>query len=58
MILADENIDHRIISELRRNNLDVYSIYEKNRGVSDYEIIELSKNTPYIILTEDKDFGE
>jgi predicted nuclease of predicted toxin-antitoxin system len=58
MILADENVDFRLIHSLRNAGFDVISIYETNRGISDKEIIEISKNTPYIILTEDKDFGE
>jgi predicted nuclease of predicted toxin-antitoxin system len=58
MILADENVDFRLIHALRNAGFDVISIYETYRGISDKEIIEISKNTHYIILTEDKDFGE
>ena len=58
MILADENIDHSLIEAIRAAGLDVYSIYESNRGVRDESIIEFSRNPPRIILTEDKDFGE
>lgn len=53
MILADENV-----SILRSKNISVSSIKENHRGVSDEEVIRLSKNPPRIILTEDKDFGE
>lgn len=58
MILADENIDHSLISDIRNAGFSVYSIYESNRGASDESIIEFSRNPPRIILTEDKDFGE
>lgn len=58
MIIADENIDHRIIASIRKIGIDVYSIYENSRGFRDEEIISFSKNPPKIILTEDKDFGE
>lgn len=58
MILADENIDHGIIAALRAAGYVVDSIYESHRSVSDTAIIELSRNPPRIILTEDKDFGE
>ena len=58
MILADENIPSNIIDALRVKDIEVYSVYENTRGISDREIIELSKNPPCIILTEDKDFGE
>jgi len=58
MILADENIDHGIIKRIRKAGFEVHSIYELMRGTSDESIIELSRNPPRIILTEDKDFGE
>jgi predicted nuclease of predicted toxin-antitoxin system len=58
VILADENIDKVLIDHLRLNGFEVISIFEQYRGVSDERIIEISKNPPRIILTEDKDFGE
>ncbi len=58
MILADENIDHRLIAELRAAGHAIVSVYESHRGLSDEAIIALSRNPPRIILTEDKDFGE
>ncbi|MEI7584075.1 DUF5615 family PIN-like protein [Runella sp.] len=58
MILADENIDHSLIEAIRAIGLEVYSVYESNRGIRDESIIEFSRNPPRIILTEDKDFGE
>lgn len=58
MILADENIDHRLIKEIRKAGFEVFSVYEMIRGTSDESIIELSRNPSRIILTEDKDFGE
>ncbi len=58
MILADENIEHYIISELRKAGIEVYSIYEQNRGITDKQIVEISRNPPRIILTEDKDFAD
>lgn len=58
MILADENIDTHFVSILRLNNIEVSHIKEDNVGVSDEEVIQLSKKPARIILTEDKDFGE
>jgi hypothetical protein len=43
MILADENIDHSIILDLRNAGIEVYSIYESQRGLSDAVIITISK---------------
>ena len=58
MILADENIDHSLIATIMALGIEVYSIYEQQRGILDDSIIELSRNPPSIILTEDKGFGE
>ena len=58
MILADENVYRSIIMALRESGMDVYSVYENQRGLTDCEIIGLSLNPPRIILTEDKDFGD
>jgi predicted nuclease of predicted toxin-antitoxin system len=58
MILADENIDAHLVSALRLKNIEVSFIKEDHQGVSDQEVIRLSKDPPRIILTEDKDFGE
>ncbi|MCD4664033.1 MAG: DUF5615 family PIN-like protein [Bacteroidales bacterium] len=58
MIIADENIDKRIINELRNEHFEVYSIFERNRGLKDEDIIQIAKELQYFILTEDKDFGE
>lgn len=55
MILVDENIDDQIT---RAIGIEVYSISEKHSGINDEQIVELSKEPPRIILTEDKDFGE
>jgi predicted nuclease of predicted toxin-antitoxin system len=56
--MADENIDHCLIDAIRELGIDVYSINELNGGIRDEQVIELSRNPPRIILTEDKDFGE
>jgi predicted nuclease of predicted toxin-antitoxin system len=58
MIIADENIDHSLIEAIREAGFDVYAIYEHQRGIADESIIDLSRNPPRLILTEDKDFGE
>jgi predicted nuclease of predicted toxin-antitoxin system len=57
MILADENIFRELIEALRQNGYEVFSIFEKHRGISDISISKLSLEPPLIILTEDKDFG-
>ena len=51
MILADENIDHSLIVSIRELGIEVFSVYELQRGTSDISIIEHSKNPPRIIST-------
>jgi predicted nuclease of predicted toxin-antitoxin system len=58
MILADENIPFEITKSLREQGFEVTSIYETARGVSDEQVIEIALKYEYILLTEDKDFGE
>jgi predicted nuclease of predicted toxin-antitoxin system len=58
LIIADENIDHQIIESLRKLGIEIYSIYENERGKTDIDIVKFSRIPPRIILTEDKDFGE
>ncbi len=42
---------NRIISALRSNKIDIYSIAEKNNGISDKQVIELARKQKKIILT-------
>ena len=58
MMIADENLDARIIDALRNIGVDVYSIAEKNSGYSDEEVIDIAKEKSALIITRDKDFGE
>lgn len=58
MIIADENIDYRIIKALRKVSIDVISVCEDYTGICDEDVIFLSKELKRVILTEDKDFGD
>jgi len=58
VILADENLDHRIIRILREKKFKVLSVAEEFQGISDFDIIKIARSKNFIILTEDKDFGE
>ncbi|MCK4762239.1 MAG: DUF5615 family PIN-like protein [Candidatus Aminicenantes bacterium] len=57
-LLADENIDHRIVKELRDESFDVISIRERYGGISDQKVLRLSVKFHSILITEDRDFGE
>jgi len=56
-ILADENVDFRIVKEIRNNNFDVISILEKYRGMADKDVLQMAKDNHALLLTQDRDFG-
>lgn len=58
MILADENIHSFIIKTLREKNFSVISVNELSKGIKDEQIIQWALEKGYMVLTEDKDFGE
>jgi len=57
IFLADESVNHRFITWLRDQNLEVLAISETNSGINDIEVAKISKSLNAILLTEDKDFG-
>ena len=57
-LLADENIDARIIEALSVRGFEVASVRTDFKGRSDREILDLAKSRQALLLTEDKDFGE
>jgi predicted nuclease of predicted toxin-antitoxin system len=58
MILADENIHGFIIKALRDAGFEVVAVIEQAKSIKDEQVIELALEMGYILLTEDKDFGE
>lgn len=58
MILADESLDFRIVKALRQKGSNVASIPENSPGITDKEVVALTKEGNYLLITEDKDFGK
>lgn len=58
MILADENIHYFIIKKLREAGFNVISVNEVSKGIKDEKVIIWAIQNNYLLLTEDKDFGE
>jgi predicted nuclease of predicted toxin-antitoxin system len=56
--VADENLDRNLVLALRDLGLEVISIFEEYRGVSDKVVVEIANRMDAVIITEDKDFGE
>jgi predicted nuclease of predicted toxin-antitoxin system len=57
-ILADENLDFRIVKRLRQEGYEVISILEDYRSIMDREVLEISREFNALLMTEDNDFGE
>lgn len=57
-IVADENVDFRIVTHLRNHGFHVISILEDFRGISAKEVLQIARERNALIVTEDKDFGE
>jgi len=57
-ILADENVDFRIITTLRQHGFQVISVLEEFRGISNGEVLNLAREHKAFLITEDSDFGE
>lgn len=58
MILADENLDGRIVRALRHHGYTVETISELARSISDGNVLTLAGELGAILITSDKDFGE
>ncbi len=56
--LVDECTGPRVASWLQELHHEVFSVYDDARGLDDESIIEIAYKNDYIIITNDKDFGE
>ncbi len=56
--LIDECTGPSVARWLKLHEHEVFSVYEQARGATDEEIIEKSFEENWILVTNDKDFGE
>ncbi len=57
-LLADESVDFGIVNDLRQKGIPVVSILEDFPGIKDEAVLALAHGKQYLLITEDKDFGE
>jgi len=57
-LLVDECTGPAVAQWLRQQNHEVFSVYEDARGADDDSIIERAQREHWILITNDKDFGE
>ena len=56
--MVDECTGPAVARWLRQQNHDVFSVYEQARGMDDDRIIQKAFDENWILITNDKDFGE
>ena len=56
--IVDECTGPAVAKWLRSLHHNVYSVYDEARGSDDESIIEKANRENYILITNDKDFGE
>ena len=56
--LVDECTGPKVAKWLRGEGYNVFSVYEQARGMDDDEIIVKAFDENWILITNDKDFGE
>lgn len=56
--LVDECTGPAVARWLRGREFEVFSVYESSRGMADNAILDKAFNEKWIIVTNDKDFGE
>lgn len=56
--LVDECTGSKVAKFLRGNNHEVFSVFDESRGMTDDEVLTKAVNENWILITNDKDFGE
>ena len=56
--LVDECTGPAVARWLREQGHDVFSVFEKARGIDDDNVIQKAFSENWILITNDKDFGE
>ena len=56
--LIDECTVSAVASWLKEQNHEVFSVYDEARGSSDDDIIRKAMDEQWILITNDKDFGD
>ena len=56
--LVDECTGPRVANWLKSEGYEVFSVYHQARGLDDNKVIEKAFVEDWILITNDKDFGE
>jgi predicted nuclease of predicted toxin-antitoxin system len=56
--LVDECTGPSVAAWLRNQNHEVFSVFDQSRGMNDEDIIQKAVSENWILITNDKDFGD
>jgi predicted nuclease of predicted toxin-antitoxin system len=56
--LVDESTGPAVAEYLRQKGHEVFSVYENTRGIADEDILQKAFTENWVLITNDKDFGE
>lgn len=56
--LVDECTGVRVANWLRQQGHEVFSVYEQARGITDQQVLQKAYLENWVLITNDKDFGE
>jgi predicted nuclease of predicted toxin-antitoxin system len=56
--LVDECTGPKVAAWLYSQDHEIFSVFDESRGMEDDEVIQKSYNENWILITNDKDFGE
>ena len=56
--MVDECTGPKVAKWLKDNGHDVFSVYDEARGMDDESLLRKANAENYILITNDKDFGE
>ena len=56
--LVDECTGSKVAEFLRDSNHEVFSVFDESRGMTDDDVLTKAADENWILITNDKDFGE
>lgn len=56
--MVDESTGPSVARWLRKQGHEVFSVYDQSRGITDEAVIQKANLEGWILVTNDKDFGE
>jgi len=56
--IVDECTGTRVAEWLRDNDFEVFCVFQESRGPADDEILAKANSENWVLITNDKDFGE